>query len=385
MRPPDRPTARIRSGQTARPPSGPPPFGRLGAATGVLLAAGLLGGLVWSAVSGRPAAAQHPSLFAGSLVLEDTRPLPVVDVATAQITVRLEGVNAQVGAPNDGDVQPVPVAGGTVLVNRVTGSFNFLEADDYVTDPSGPGVGLGPLAGSTAAEGLASGPDAYVVRAGPQGTVSLVGQQTVAAAARALAAHAPGPAVAPLGFEALHGAITVAPGSAVVAGSDLWVLVGRPSGCGVVQLHPAATSRQGLVRFDRASPGVACALGALESDGPDVGLAVPGRVTVVGAGVPDARTGQPLTVPTPFTAGATRFLPVTGTSGRLWYLADEPLGWELFGVGTLGRVEGPFLLTGLGRAADPVPPAFSSGFLYTLDQQAAGQPELWMVDAATGR
>jgi len=99
-------------------------------------------------------------------------------------SVRLAGVNAQVGALNDAEVQPVPVSGGTFLLNRMTGSFNYLEADDYVTDPTGQGVGLGNLIGSTGAQGFATGQNAYILRGGWFATVSLVGQQTVAQAAK---------------------------------------------------------------------------------------------------------------------------------------------------------------------------------------------------------
>src|SRR5579875_3922838 len=130
---PDVPGGRIRFGLIApENRAGVAPFGPGGAVAGVVVFLLVVGGLCWSAASGRPPPAERPSLFAGSLVLEDTRPLPVINVATAQVTVRLEGVDAQVGAAADGDVQAVRVDGGTVLVNRVSGSFNFLGADNYV-------------------------------------------------------------------------------------------------------------------------------------------------------------------------------------------------------------------------------------------------------------
>lgn len=353
---------------------------------GVLAVVLVVGGLAWSATSGRPAAAQRPSIFGGSLVLEDTRPLTVIDVATAQITVRLEGVNAQVGATNDGGVQPVAVTGGTVLVNRTTGTFNFLEADDYVTDPNGPGVGLGALAGSTAAQGFASGPDAYIVRAGPAATVSLVGQQTVAEAAKAQGSPgasravtaAPTAAVSPIGFSSLRSPVSLDPGSVTVSGPDLWLLEGAGPGCSVVRLHPDATSRQGLVPSTRSKTAAPCRRDAVESDRGAVGVATPGQVQVMPAAGPVQR------VATPFTAAATRLLPVTGAQGQLWFLADGERGWELFGVDPLDRVQGPYRLSGLGARADPVVPALSRGFLYTLDQDQTGQPTLWTIDVANG-
>jgi hypothetical protein len=383
---PEPPRTRYHFGLPSGPGSRPAPFGVAGAVAGLALIAIVLGGLVWSAAAGRPAVAQRPTLFEGSLVLADARPLTVINVATAEISVRLQGVNAQVGAPNDADVQPVPVEGGTVLVNRLTGSFNFLEEDDYVTAPNGPGVGLGLLPGLIGAAGYGAGRDAYIVRSATSSTVSRVDNSTVAAAARAEAAGpatpgrgvtaAPAAAVRPLGFNDLGGPVTLAPGSAVVSGRDLWVMVGRGFGCRVVQLSPTGSGHQGLVPTDRTSFDQPCTSGALENAGGGAGLATPGRVQIFGPGA--------TSVVTKFTAGATRILPVTGTSTELWFLFDQPSGWSMFGVAAGGRVVGPFSLSGLGTTADPVAPVLSAGFLYTLDQQQAGQPTLWTVDIANG-
>ena len=383
---PDHPSSRFRFGLPSRRSVRPPEFGIAGGLAGAALSVVVLGGLVWSAAAGHPAAAQRPSLFEGSLVLADARPLTVINVATAQITVRLEGVNAQVGAPNDGDVQPVPVDGGTVLVNRLTGSFNFLEEDDYVTDPNGPGVGLGPLPGLEGAVGFGAGPNAYILRSGTASTVSLVGDDTVAAAAQVDTSGSEGPergvtaapaaAIRPLGFSDLGGPVSLTPGSAAESGRDLWVIVGRGAGCRVVQLTSSPTGRGGLVPTDRASFGPACTSGALESARLGVGLATPGRVQVFG---PVAES-----IPTAFTNGVSRILPVTGATTDLWFMFDRPAGWALFGVTPKGRIAGPFPLPGLGPDADPVAPVLSAGFLYTLDQGQAGQPTLWTVDTANG-
>ncbi|HWE57655.1 MAG TPA: fibronectin type III domain-containing protein, partial [Acidimicrobiales bacterium] len=289
----------------------------------------------------------------------------------------LVGVNAQVGAPNDGDVQPVPVAGGTVLVNKVTGRFNFLEADDYVTDPAGSGVGLGPSPGSTGAEGYGSGSDSYILRAGPAATVALVGQQTVVEAAKGTAS------VSPLGFSPLGGAADLHAGSAAVSGADLWALVGRPDGCRVVQLDPAPASPQGLVSLDRGGAPAGCEHSAVESDDFSVGVASPGVVQLFRPAAGTATAGS--RVPTPFDAGASRIIPVSGASGGLWFLAEESGSWQLFGISPLGGLVGPHPLTGLPPGADPVEPARAGDFLYTLDQNGAGQPTLWTVDLSNGR
>ncbi|MBV9662225.1 MAG: fibronectin type III domain-containing protein [Acidimicrobiales bacterium] len=360
---------------------GPPGFGLAGALGGVVLVMAALAGLVWSAASGRPAASQRPNFFGGSVVLEDARPPTVVDMATAQITVRLEGVDAQVGAANYADVQAVPVDGGTMLVNRRTGSFNLLERDNYVADPNGPGVGLGDLPGSTGAEGLASGTDAYILRSAPDATVSLVGAQTVNAAAHMQSTRSSAPAsVAPLGFARLGGPVSLQAGSAAVEGAALWVLVGSGEHCSVVRLDPAPTSSQGLVAADPIAEPARCGADALEVGSEVAGLAAPGHVRLLDGA---AQPGRDL-VEVPFTRLASRILPVGGGTGELWFVAQNPTGWSLFGVSRSARISGPYPLAGLGGAADPVVPVLSNGFLYTLDQAAPGQPSLWAIDTANG-
>jgi hypothetical protein len=386
--------AKVRFGLPSRDPHAPPPFGRSGLLIGLTLVAVIVGGLVWAAASGQPAQAQKPRLLTGSLVLEDTRPLTVINVATAQITVRLAGVNAQIGAANEGQVEAFPVAGGTMLVNSVSGSFNYLEADNYVTDPNGPGVGLGPLTGSSGAQGYPAGADAYIVRTAPNSTVSLVSQKTVAEAAKAALAPgngkgvtaAPAAAVSPLGYSAVPGPVGSQPGAVAVFDSDLWGLVGQGSGCRLEQLHPVPTSRQGLVVTTRGSSTTPCGRLALEAGNARVAVASPGQVEILAPEVPsDARPGTaPVKVSTPFTTRSSRIMPVSGTTDELWFLAQGQSGWQLFGVNPLGRTTGPFALSSLG-GADPVEPVLSNGFLYTLDRNQSGDPTLWTVDVANGR
>jgi hypothetical protein len=87
-------------------------FGAIGAVAGVLLIALVVGGIVWAAATGSAPASQKPRIFGGSLVLDDYRPLTVIDLATGEVTVQLEGVYTQVGASNYGQVQAVPTGGG---------------------------------------------------------------------------------------------------------------------------------------------------------------------------------------------------------------------------------------------------------------------------------
>ena len=81
----------------------------------------------------------------------------------------------------------------------------------------------------------------------------------------------------------------------------------------------------------------------------------------------------------------TGFLPVSGVTSGLWFLGKAASGWSLFGVNPAGLPVGPYPLGDLGPSSVPAVPAFSSGLLYTLDTTSRGQPELLVIDAATGR
>ncbi|MGH9056857.1 MAG: fibronectin type III domain-containing protein [Acidimicrobiales bacterium] len=371
-----------------------PGFGRGGALAGVVVVAVLVGGLIWSAAAGQTAWAKHPHLFGGSLVLEDYRPLTVIDVATGQVTVRLQGVYSQVGATSFSEVEAVPVSAGTMLVNDKSGTFNLLGKDNYVLDAAGPGVGLGALPGSTGAGALATSTGAYIVRYGRSSTVSLVDEATVLQGAKlegagtsgtaSAAGAAPGgrsaPAVTPRGFASAGGAVLDQPGSAAVASGDLWALVGSAGGCRVEQFHPVPAGHNGLVPTARVTLPTSCAGAAVEALGTTVGVVSSGQVRLF----PPGSTGSGRDIAVPGVASATRFLPVTGASGALWYLVLSPQGWSVFGVTTQGKTTGPSALHNLGPSALPVTPVESGGYLYTLDQAAAGQPTLWTIDPATG-
>ena len=350
----------------------------------------ILAAMAWSAAAGKTVAATQPHVFGGDLVLEDARPLSVVDVATAQVTVKLTGVDTQVGATSYSDVETVPVEEGTMLVNRKTGTFNLLGHDDYVLDPSGAGVGLGPLSGVVGARGFEVGQNAYIVRSSPHSTVSLVDQQTVTAAAKAQAGASasrgsrtgstPVAAVNTLGFASLPGTVSTSAGAAAVSGSNLWTLVASGSSCLADELQPVATSHEGLVVTPRTRLTGPCAWAAIESSGGLVGLASPGHVRLFSAG--GKRSGRD--VPVARTASDRTFVPVYGASGNIWFLAGSNSGWSVFGVSPSGEVTGPSALRGFSRASDPAVPAMSLGYLYTLDQAAVPQQTLWAINPSTG-
>lgn len=353
------------------------PLGRPGAAAAALLVFAVFAGLAWSALTAPTARAVRPVVFTGQMVLADTRPLTVIDLATAQVTVRLDGVDADVGAPNYADVQPVPVPGGTVLVNTVDGAFNFLGEDDYVDDGGGAGVSLGPLPGSAGAEGIAAGPDAYILRAAPRSTVSLVGAQTVLAAARSRPGGAPPPVSV-----TLPGQVDLGSGGAVATGGDLYLLYGRAGGCDLTRVSDTG----GALSAGRPTAlRLPCSRSTLEAAGPPgregAALAEPGRVLLLGDG-PDR------VVPTPFDADARAIVAVTGARSGYWFLAGGRTGWEVFGLAPAagGRTvtTGPFALSRFTAGSSPAPPVLAGGFLYTLDRARGPDPSLWTIDVDNG-
>ena len=352
-------------------------FGALGAVSGVAACVVVVGGLMWSAATGQAPASRHPTIFGGSLVLEDYRPLTVIDLATGAVTVQLEGVYAQVGASTYADVEAVPTTAGTMLVNRATGAFNMLGQDNYVLGPPTGGISLGPLAGETSAAGFTDGGAAYIVRYASASTVSLVDASTVVRGAQALSAggrHA----TQPVGFVRLAGRPIDQAGGAAVAGGALWLLAGGHAKCSVVRVAPSAQNGQGLTATDRSSFPTACSPAALESSAGEVALARPGVVRLFGG------AGPSQAVAVPGTARASQFLPVQGVSRGFWFLARLPSGWAVFGVSASGGPSGLRPLDAFGPGAEPAVPAYSAGLIYTLDQDQPGQPSLWAMQPATG-
>ncbi len=220
-------------------------FGALGTVAGVVLIALVVGGIVWAAATGKAPASQKPQIFGGSLVLDDYRPLTVIDLATGEVTVQLEGVYSQVGATNYGDVEAVATGAGTTLVNRRTGAFNMLGNDDYVLGPADNGISLGHLPGASAAAGFADGSSTYIVRYGPSSTVSLVDAATAQAGAEALATRS-AHTVRPLGFIHVTSRLADQPGGATVTGGDLWALASAGQNCQVVEVSPTPSHQEGL-------------------------------------------------------------------------------------------------------------------------------------------
>ena len=101
-----------------------------------------------------------------------------------------------------------------------------------------------------------------------------------------------------------------------------------------MRIAPSSRGLQGLSATGASTFSGPCRRAALETSAGTVGLAVPGRVELFGA------DGTPVTIAVDATTHASRFLPVRGTSGELWFLAEMPSGWSVFGVGPDGAVTG---------------------------------------------
>ena len=369
---------RDRFGQSSsgrRPGSG---FGAIGALAGVGLIALVVGGIVWAAATGKAPASQKPKIFGGSLVLDDYRPLTVIDLATGEVTVQLEGVYAQVETTNYGDVQAVATEDGTTLVNRRTGTFNMLGNDDYVLGPTNNGVSLGGLPGASGAAGFSDGSSTDILRYGPTSTVSLVDSSTAVAGAQALATRS-AHTVRPLGFVHVTSRLANVPGRCHRQGL-------RPS-VGAGQRRRKLPARSGDP-YPSAPRGVECDPPLRPANGLfDGGARKLGRDRRAG----DARARR--TVRASW-CGQVRARPGhrhrhrlhAGGGQRRRPLVPGQVTVRVVGGGRRpnGQVTSPLALRAFGPDAQPAVQAFSAGRIYTLDQAQPGQPTLWTINPATG-
>jgi hypothetical protein len=120
---------------------------RRGAGSGFGLTDGLIGGgvlavilaiLVWSAVAGQATPAQHPHLFGGSVVLDDRRPMVVLDLTTGAVTVRHLRLVVEYWIPVDAvDLVQMSVATSNLALAPVmTEEFDVIATNfDYRTEP----------------------------------------------------------------------------------------------------------------------------------------------------------------------------------------------------------------------------------------------------------
>ncbi len=371
-------------------------LGRVQAAVGLACCLSLVAAGAAFALTGAPATARRPQLFGGTLVLDDTRGPVVLDLATGEPTLRLQGVAGDVGAAGPSQVSATALAGGTLLLDVATGSFNYLDESSLVAKPTGGGVSLPKAPGTLRATAVPAGAGAYVVRYRRHGTdVALVNPATVARAATVAVARTPvaggGHHRATLGLTVpLPGAARLAarllehPGAAIAAGGNLWSLARTPRGTQLLELVPTAGSTLRLHVRGGASPAGGLATAGVPG-GTAVGLAEPGEAELFSPS-PTGLVVRHVTLPG--TASARTVVPVggaTGGSAVLWYVFQGGGPSRLVGVeAATAQVVVDRSIVGLppGRV---VQPTLDGGRLFALVDDGTRQPPLVVVDPATAR
>ncbi|MBE7163059.1 MAG: hypothetical protein INR72_17615, partial [Williamsia herbipolensis] len=259
----------------------------------------------------------------------------------------------------------------------------MVDSTGFVVHHTG-GVQLG-VSGGTEALGIPADstqlPDlAYIEYSGdPNWTyVYLVTSQTVSSARR----HS---SIDPRGFVRVPAVSdSSAPGQAVAADGDLWMLSGAGSGPGtthtVHQLSlPQHSDQTGATLRDRGLSTVtgpaalSTATVASEGTGPSVvGLASAGRIQIFGSGESGQAESQTVTYRSP--AGLDQILPVSDSQGRLVYLLHGDAGWYVLSVATDGSdLRVPLRVTGVDPSSDLATPAESDGSVYTMGTGANGR------------
>lgn len=382
-------------------------------AVGVLVVL-VLGVVAGFAVAGRPATATRAAVFGGSVVIDDSVGGPVVvDVADGHPTLRLTGVAAQVGAANEAQVAAVAVGDGTLLVNRVTGTVNFVGPDQLVVAPKGAGVALPGPPDAALANVYVSGRQAFVTRQGPTATtVSLVSQATVDVAAlietdATTTSSASAAQRVPVATAAI-GPLLGGAGTAVAVGDSLWSLVRTgPRTARVVEVTEDATGRA-LSVHDRGpvfslsaasgSPGAGAALDVSRL----ANRAGHGSTTMVAAATARSirlfrvqRSGQVATLANQHWRGigpVAAIVPVGRASGGPLFAVHSRSRWYLVGfAGPTGHQTRPVAVSGAGTGvseadATLLTPVVDGNTIFTLVQPTpGGRPIMVRIDRRGGR
>ncbi|HKC26796.1 MAG TPA: fibronectin type III domain-containing protein [Jatrophihabitans sp.] len=324
----------------------------------------------------RPEKARAFDLFHGSIFLNDQTAPVAVDLASGKPTLRLLGADAQVGITGAQRMAVVPLTDHTLLLNTATGEFNMVDNGGFIVKHDGGGVPLVKRSGTTTSFGVAAdNGQAYIVRTGSTGgtDVYLVSQPTVEAAIGARGS------VRPRASGSMPEAGSTAPGGAVSANGDLWLLVGGTSAAGThtirrLTLPPNSSAGATLTPSDEGRVTGPAAIGTAvnPSDGTGattVGAASAGRITLFTPGSASAQTPVRYRAP----AGVDTVLPVSGGAGRLAFLLHGSAGWYVVSVAADGTtLRGPSRLTAIPRGATLAEPATGSGRLYTIDKAGGG-------------
>lgn len=319
----------------------------------------------------RPNKARAFDLFYGTMIINDDTAPVSIDLASGKPTVRLAGASARVGTDIQKNLAAVPLQGGTLLLNSVTGEFNMIDQTGFVIKTDGRGIGLPTTAGSDAAIGVAAGNSAYILKVGgPTTDVYLVNQSTVSTATGKTRAYG-----------TIEAPVDSAPGSTVGANGDLWLLTGASSGSRSIQqlTVPAGTNAGAtLTNTGHGSVGGVAALGVATrsadgSGGDVVAVATPDAIQVFDG------SASPRQVAVSVPDGTDQILPTSNQQGRLDFLFHAPTGWTRVSTSTSGGGASIAALPGLAPGTGLVAPAQSEGTDYTMT--VGGDPELWQIAA----
>ena len=381
--------ARGQSGQTfglaARSGSGATRLTPWQIGVGLVVVLAVLGASIWFAVAGEPSQAVQTNPFGGSLVLNDQQGPVVMDLASGTASIQLANVNQAVTAPGPSTVNAVPVSDGSLLINSVNGTFNFLGQNNVLVAPTGGGVALSGSAGFQSAAGFATGSGAYVVGDAPaRATISLVNEEVVAQAARASTASDGGSStVQPLGTATTDSPVDRSPGGSVTANGDFWSIEGASASHRLIQYSPASHPARPLITSDRGPVAGVASLGV--GSGPSgtqtVALATPGEIRVF----PAAKGSAPISLAVPDLGATTRIVPVSGEIGQVLFAYQSAGRWSLVGADpATGRLTGPVSLQGIPGNAVLLAPAFNRGSVYTVANTPSTQPRLLRIDPRSG-
>ncbi|WP_460605694.1 fibronectin type III domain-containing protein [Jatrophihabitans fulvus] len=334
----------------------------------------------------KPDEARSFDLFGGSVFLADQVAPVAVDLATGRPTVRLVDAAQQVGASRADRVGVVPTSDGTLLLNRVTGEFNMVDATGFVIKTDG-GVPLPRRAGATGAVALAARNFAYIAQTGPTGTSTYVVNAATVQRASSTAA------VKPRAFRSMPQPVSTGAGAAATAGDDLWLLAGTGTDRSLRRLsvRPDSVPGSTLAMQQVGDVSGPAALVSADDgsrtlgptyDGTPTSARVAGTVGIADRERVRVYRGDQVLLDRAVTApaGLDTILPAHDSATRLNWLMHGTDGWSLVSVGADGTdLRGPTPLRGLARDAVLVPPAVSNGRLYTVD---TGDGGLLQIDAA---
>lgn len=325
----------------------------------------------------RPNAARSFELFYGSMFINDNTSPVAVDLASGKPAVRLSNAFKAVGARRTGDLDVVPLTGGTLMLDSTTGEFNIVDASGFVVKASGGGVVLPLLPGATSATAVASADSAYIVQhAAERSAVYLVGQSTVASAI-GVGAHAKARA-----YRAIAQPVLATPGGRTSAAGDLWLLSGRGTTHAVTQLSvpPGSNAGATLAATRRGTIGGVAALmtatrNADGSGGDVVALASNKGLALYSA----TNRGDPQRLSIAPPDGLRQILPVTNAQGSAAFLYRTRAGWSLVSARADGTGRASVHpISQIAAGLDLVPPAQSGGRLYTAAHNGSGA--LWQID-----